>query len=115
MRTCLFVFYNYQIDEQTIENRLIELKKISKEVGAKLEHLRYNLPDKFVPIEKIIEYALPQLLFGKGYDRVVALNMKKIPSVEEIKSVMDKINDNDPVIGDNCMGFCKELYVKERR
>lgn len=114
MKTCLFTFYNYEINNETIETKLSEITEISKEVKAELEHLRFNLPRKYVPLEKVIEYALPQL-FGRGYDKIVVLDINDIPSLETIQNVINEINDNDPVIGENCMGFCKDLYYKEKR
>jgi hypothetical protein len=108
MKTCIFTFFNFQINEEIVNTKLSELKQIANNLGASFEFVRYNLPDKFIEPDKIINFGLRHLFDTLNYDKVVVVPLKIATyNKESILNIINNIH-NDPVFMNGCVGIRNE-------
>jgi hypothetical protein len=118
MNLCIFTPYNFQISQEVINSSGNYVSEIVKDTNIRYMPLRYNLPNKFILLYQILDYAFRELFYNDTFDGIIYTDIKyNIKDTETLHTLTGLLSNNKSFyFGDIksplCLGMTKNMFEK---
>jgi hypothetical protein len=116
MNFCIFSPYNFQVSNEVINSSGEYSATITSGTSIKYMPLRYNLPNKFISLYQILDYAFRELFYNDTFDGILYTNIfYNIKDTDTLLSLVDLLNNNTYLYSDTktqpfFMGMTKSMF-----